>query len=78
MLDWTMPTKSVVTFLSKVTANQLLLAPCTLTTVFAWNLALSGKADAIPEKIKQDLVPTMINGKSAGGSLSDLGQWKPY
>jgi len=26
----------------QVTANQLLLAPVTLTTVFAWNLALTG------------------------------------
>ena len=63
MLDWTMPIKSLATFLCKVTANQLLLAPCTLTSVFTWNLALAGKADALPEKLKQDLIPTMMNGK---------------
>ena len=43
--------------------NQLVLAPVVLTTVFAWNLLLTQKADEITSKIKRDLVPTMINGE---------------
>lgn len=43
--------------------NQLALAPVVLTTVFAWNLLLTQKADEIPSKIKRDMVPTMINGE---------------
>ena len=33
-----------------------------LTTVFAWNLSLSNKMAQIPDKIKDDLWPTMMNG----------------
>ena len=59
-----MPVKGTLTFLSKVTANQLLLAPCTLTAVFSWNLPLAGRAAELPDKLKQDLFPTMMNGAS--------------
>ena len=45
-------------------ANQLLLAPCTLSAVFAWNLALMDKADQIPDKLQRDLLPTMMNGET--------------
>ncbi|GLC40747.1 hypothetical protein PLESTB_000026700 [Pleodorina starrii] len=62
LLDWLMPVKTTATFLSKVAANQLVLAPITLSTVFAYNLALTGKADAISTKIRDDLWPTMQNG----------------
>ena len=47
----------------QVALNQLALAPVVLTTVFAWNLLLTQKADEIPCKIRRDLVPTMINGE---------------
>ncbi|GIL52574.1 hypothetical protein Vafri_8399, partial [Volvox africanus] len=62
LLDWLMPVKNTTNFLSKVAANQLILAPITLSTVFAYNLALLGRADAIPTKIRDDLWPTMQNG----------------
>ncbi|EFJ45923.1 hypothetical protein VOLCADRAFT_118277 [Volvox carteri f. nagariensis] len=62
LLDWLMPVKNTTNFLSKVAANQLILAPITLSTVFSYNLALMGKAEAIPNKIRDDLWPTMQNG----------------
>ncbi|GLI68084.1 hypothetical protein VaNZ11_012415, partial [Volvox africanus] len=62
LLDWLMPVKNTTNFLSKVAANQLILAPITLSTVFTYNLALLGRADAIPTKIRDDLWPTMQNG----------------
>lgn len=61
-LEFLMPVKTIPTFLAKVTANQLLLAPCTLTAVFSWNLICQGKEKEIPGKLKNDLVPTMMNG----------------
>jgi len=62
LLDWLMPVRNTANFLLKVSANQLLLAPCTLSAVFSWNLTLMGQAEQIPDKIKRDLLPTAING----------------
>ncbi|KXZ55548.1 hypothetical protein GPECTOR_2g1097 [Gonium pectorale] len=62
LLDWLMPIKTTTNFLSKVAANQLILAPITLSSVFGYNLALTGRADAIPNKLRDDLWPTMQNG----------------
>lgn len=61
-LDWMMPIRNNLNFFVKVASNQLVLAPCTLSAVFAWNLALMDRADQIPHKLKEDLVPTMMNG----------------
>ncbi len=46
----------------QVAANQLLLAPVTVSTVLSWNLAWTGKADHIPDKLRTDMLPTMQNG----------------
>jgi hypothetical protein len=46
-----------------VTLNQLALAPVTLCAVFAWNLGWTGQWHAVPDKIQNDLVPSMINGE---------------
>ncbi|WIA08168.1 hypothetical protein OEZ85_007622 [Tetradesmus obliquus] len=62
LLDFFMPVKNTVNFLTKVTLNQLALAPVTLCAVFAWNLGLTGQWHAVPEKIQNDMVPSMING----------------
>lgn len=57
------PMKNAAHFLTKVTLNQLLLAPVVLGVVFSWNLVLQGQAGDIVPKIKRDLVPSMINGE---------------
>ncbi|GAX77904.1 hypothetical protein CEUSTIGMA_g5346.t1 [Chlamydomonas eustigma] len=62
LLDWVFPTKTLANFLSKVASNQLLLAPCTLTAVFAWNLPLADKALDLPTKLQNDMFPTLQNG----------------
>ncbi len=62
-LDAYFPGRSTGAFLSKVTLNQVALAPVVLAAVFTWNLALTGRsAAAIGDKIKGDLWPTMVNG----------------
>ncbi len=53
----------------QVAANQLILAPITLSTVFAWNLALTGQGHALGDKIRNDLWPTMQNGGAWVGEL---------
>ncbi|MEW5307254.1 MAG: hypothetical protein WDW36_009662 [Sanguina aurantia] len=62
LLDHLMPVKTTLTFLAKVSANQLLLAPVTLSAVFFWNLSLSGRAHELRDKLTNDLVPTLYNG----------------
>ena len=56
------PGKSVTSFLTKVTLNQIVLGPIVLTTAFAWNLGLQQKLYEFKGKMQRDLVPTMING----------------
>jgi protein Mpv17 len=57
-----LPGRSTGAFVGKVAANQLLLAPVVLAAVFAWSAAGTGKLNTLPDKIKADLVPTMVNG----------------
>ncbi|KAG2501722.1 hypothetical protein HYH03_000222 [Edaphochlamys debaryana] len=62
LLEHLMPIKTTATFLTKVASNQLILAPITLSSVFAFNLALTGQAGNIGNKIRNDLWPNMQNG----------------
>lgn len=54
--------RGLTSFLAKVTLNQVALSPVVLAVVFAWNLGLTGQSNKIEGKIRNDLVPTMING----------------
>lgn len=47
----------------QVFLNQAALGPLVTSVVFTWNLLLQNKASEIPQKVKQDLVPTMVNGE---------------
>ena len=51
-------------FLSKVALNQLALGPVVTSGLFAWNLALQGRRDEVPGKIRNDLLPTLFKGWS--------------
>ena len=46
----------------QVALNQLVLAPVTISVAFAWNLALQGKLEQLPAKLRADFVTTMQNG----------------
>ena len=50
----------------QLTLNMLVLGPIVLTTVFTWNLTLTGKAKELPSKLRRDLVPAAIDGASCG------------
>ncbi len=62
-LEGYFPLKTAAHFLTKVTLNQVLLAPVVLVVVFSWNLALQGQAKEIPAKIRRDFVPSLMNGE---------------
>ncbi|CAI5960274.1 unnamed protein product [Closterium sp. NIES-64] len=47
-LDRMLPAPTLTNFVLKVTANQVVLGPCVLLVVFAWNMAWMGKAKDIP------------------------------
>ncbi|CAL8463749.1 g3283 [Coccomyxa elongata] len=61
-LDKLFPTKSVPHFASKVFLNQAALGPVVLSAVLLWNYAFTKQLDRLPEKVKRDFVPTLING----------------
>lgn len=74
-LEYLMPGRNVANFLTKVASNQLLLAPCTLTAVFSWNLICQGREGEIPGKLKSDLLPTMMNGWKFWIPAASLNFW---
>ena len=43
-------------------ANQLVLGPVVVTSVFAWNLALTGKLRELPDKWRRDALRTLQKG----------------
>ena len=47
----------------QVVANQLVLGPCVLLVVFAWNMAWMGKAKGIPDKYRRDFFPALVDGQ---------------
>eukprot|EP00245_Coleochaete_scutata_P014324 TRINITY_DN6058_c0_g2_i1.p1 TRINITY_DN6058_c0_g2~~TRINITY_DN6058_c0_g2_i1.p1 ORF type:complete len:242 (+),score=31.21 TRINITY_DN6058_c0_g2_i1:129-854(+) len=61
-LDHMLPVKSTQTLLAKVTLNQLVLGPCVCLVVFAWNFAWMGKIHELPDKYRNDLLPTLQDG----------------
>ena len=61
-LDRAWGARTVANFAAKVAANQLCLAPVTITMAFAWSLALQGQAAALSDKLRRDFTPTILNG----------------
>jgi hypothetical protein len=61
LLEHLMPARTAANFVCKVAANQLLLAPVTLTVAFAWHLAFSS-----PPSSSASPSPAAAAGPSAG------------
>ncbi|CAI5534463.1 unnamed protein product [Closterium sp. Naga37s-1] len=60
-LDRLLPAPTLTNFVLKVTANQVVLGPCVLLVVFAWNMAWMGKAKDIPDKYRRDFFPSLVD-----------------
>lgn len=56
------PTSPVHPPQAQVALNQLCLAPLTVTVAFAWNLALTGQVQDLPDKLRRDFIRTLVNG----------------
>lgn len=50
--------------LKRVALDQILFAPVCLTGFFSLNMILNGQMDAIPKKLEEDLLPTMVTNYS--------------
>lgn len=62
MLAEKFPGTAVRSFLPKVALNQVVLGPIVLTTAFAWNFWLTGRARELPAKMRADFAATLVNG----------------
>ncbi|KAK6238409.1 hypothetical protein QUC31_003878, partial [Theobroma cacao] len=47
---------------SKVLLNQIVLGPCVIAVVFAWNNLWLGKLSQLPNKNQKDAFPTLFYG----------------
>ncbi|KAG2621722.1 hypothetical protein PVAP13_3NG322500 [Panicum virgatum] len=61
-LDRCMPKQSFVNLSTKVILNQIVLGPCVIAVVFAWNNLWLGKLSELPSKYQNDALPTLLYG----------------
>ncbi|KAE9457535.1 hypothetical protein C3L33_10566, partial [Rhododendron williamsianum] len=61
-LDRCMPNQTVENLLLKVLLNQIVLGPAVIAVVFAWNNMWQGKLLELPNKYKNDALPTLFIG----------------
>lgn len=66
LLEHLMPARTVPNFAAKVAANQLFLAPVTLTAAFAWHLAFSSAAAS--SAYSSSACASSASGKGGKGS----------
>ncbi|KAK8939222.1 hypothetical protein KSP39_PZI011584 [Platanthera zijinensis] len=62
LLDKFMPKQTFITLLKKVILNQIILGPCVIAVMFAWNNLWLGKLSQLPAKYKKDALPTLLYG----------------
>eukprot|EP00252_Welwitschia_mirabilis_P017430 TRINITY_DN38652_c0_g1_i1.p1 TRINITY_DN38652_c0_g1~~TRINITY_DN38652_c0_g1_i1.p1 ORF type:complete len:227 (+),score=25.48 TRINITY_DN38652_c0_g1_i1:157-837(+) len=61
-LDKALPKKNLRNILLKVILNQIVLGPCVIAVIFAWNNLWSGNLKELPKKYKKDALPTLVYG----------------
>lgn len=61
-LDKCMPKQTFATLSKKVILNQIILGPCVIAVIFAWNNLWLGTLSQLPAKYKKDALPTLIYG----------------
>lgn len=53
---------SLFLLLWQVLLNQVVLGPCVIAVVFAWNNLWQKKLSELPEKYRRDALPTLLYG----------------
>ncbi|XP_050226310.1 uncharacterized protein LOC126676199 [Mercurialis annua] len=74
-LDRCLPRQSVKNVMLKVLLNQIVLGPCVIAVIFAWNNLWQGKLSMLPAKYKKDALPTLFYGFRFWIPVSVLNFW---
>ncbi|PIA33925.1 hypothetical protein AQUCO_03900048v1 [Aquilegia coerulea] len=74
-LDHALPKPTVENFLLKVVLNQVVLGPCVIGIVFAWNNLWKGKLAQLPAMYQNDALPTLLYGLRFWVPASILNFW---
>lgn len=74
-LEHVMPKKSVANLMLKVLLNQIVLGPCVIGVVFAWNSIWQGKISQLPNMYQKDALPTLLYGFKFWIPVSILNFW---
>ncbi|XP_072963116.1 protein sym-1 [Typha angustifolia] len=61
-LDHCMPRQTFVNLSMKVILNQIVLGPCVIAVIFAWNNLWLGRLSELPSKYQKDALPTLLYG----------------
>ncbi|KAL1815092.1 hypothetical protein DCAR_0519319 [Daucus carota subsp. sativus] len=74
-LEQVMPKQTVQNILIKVLLNQIVLGPCVIAVVFAWNNLWLGKLSELPNKYQKDALRTLLFGFRFWVPVSALNFW---
>ncbi|KAK7263687.1 hypothetical protein RJT34_31281 [Clitoria ternatea] len=74
-LDHFLPKPTVQNIILKVLLNQIVLGPCVIAVVFAWNNLWQQKLSELPEKYRSDALPTLLYGFRFWIPVSVLNFW---
>ncbi|KAJ7948350.1 Peroxisomal membrane protein MPV17 [Quillaja saponaria] len=74
-LDQMLPKPTVQNLMLKVLLNQIVLGPSVITVIFAWNNLWQGKLSQLPDKYKNDALPTLLYGFRFWIPVSVLNFW---
>ncbi|KAK1397179.1 Peroxisomal membrane protein [Heracleum sosnowskyi] len=74
-LERCMPKQTVQNILIKVLLNQIVLGPCVIAVVFAWNNLWLGKLSELPNKYQKDALRSLLFGFRFWVPVSVLNFW---
>ncbi|XVE83565.1 hypothetical protein DITRI_Ditri16bG0097300 [Diplodiscus trichospermus] len=74
-LDYCLPHQTAQNIMLKVLLNQVVLGPCVIAVVFAWNNLWLGKLSELPNKYQKDALPTLFYGFRFWIPVSLLNFW---
>ncbi|GMI68513.1 hypothetical protein like AT2G42770 [Hibiscus trionum] len=74
-LDHCLPHQTAQNIMLKVLLNQIVLGPCVIAVVFAWNNLWLGKLSELPNKYQKDALPTLFYGFRFWVPVSLLNFW---
>ncbi|XP_017985255.1 PREDICTED: peroxisomal membrane protein 2 [Theobroma cacao] len=74
-LDHYLPHQTAQNLMLTVLLNQIVLGPCVIAVVFAWNNLWLGKLSQLPNKYQKDALPTLFYGFRFWIPVSMLNFW---